>query len=317
MRTSFVVAFVLAMSTTMSVIAGPAAADPLPVPHDFPAGFMAEAINPGGSLLGSNDFSCTPTAEHPRPVVLAHGTFLNRQTSWSTYVPLLKNEGYCVFALTYGATSGVPWPLSVIGGVRPIEGSARELGAFIDDILAATGASKVDIVGHSQGTLMPNYYVKFLGGESKVQNYVSLAPLWGGTGTPGTAGGEVTGEQFGLAQYQLDAIGSVCAACLEMGSGSDFISRMNEGGSPYVPGVNYTNIVTRYDDTISPYTSGLAPGPNTTNIVIQDQCTEDKSRHGALGASPVAAGHVLNALDPQHAREVPCVAVSPGTGAPL
>ncbi len=45
----------------------------------------------------------------------------------------------------------------------------------------STKANKVDIIGHSQGTLMPAYYVKYLGGASKVHNYISLAPLWHGT----------------------------------------------------------------------------------------------------------------------------------------
>ena len=301
-------AAVVAAFALLLPFGGQAVAEPLPVPHNFPAGFMAELSNPGGSLPGSNDYSCEPTAEHPRPVVLAHGTFLSRQASWSTYVPLLKNEGYCVFALTYGAKQDTLWPLGVIGGVGPIEDSAREFGDFVDEVLAATGAAQVDVLGHSQGTLMPNYYVKFLGGAEKVRNYVSLAPLWAGT--------DSTGAQ-GAAESQMDLIADVCPACVQMDPDSDFIAKTNEGGSPYVPGVAYTNIATRYDDTVVPYTSGLAPGPQTTNIVVQDQCELDMSTHGPLAASPVAAGHVLNALDPENPRPVPCVAVTAGTGAPV
>ncbi len=308
-------AVVVAAFALLAPFGGQAAAEqPLPVPHDFTAGFLTELANPGGSLPGSNDFSCKPTAEHPRPVVLAHGTFLSRQANWSTYVPLLKNEGYCVFALTYGATQGAPWPLGIIGGVRPIEDSAREFGDFVDEVLAATGAEQVDVLGHSQGTLMPNYYVKFLGGAEKVRNYVSLAPLWGGSalsGDQGAAGLPAADE------IPMDLIGDVCPACLQMDPGSDFIAKINQGGSPYVPGVAYTNIATRYDDTVVPYTSGLAPGPQTTNIVVQDQCELDMSTHGPLAASPVAAGHVLNALDPANPRAVPCVAVAASTGSPV
>lgn len=304
MRGYLAAALALAFSVAL---AGQASAEPLPVPHNFPAGFLAEAQNPGGSLEGSNDWSCKPTAEHPRPVVLTHGTFLNKQAAWSTYVPLLKNEGYCVFAITYGATPNVPWPLSDIGGVRPIEESAQEIGDFVGEVLAATGARQVDILGHSQGTFAPNYYVKFLGGQDKVANYVSLAPLW--KGSDGAGSGP-------LGQVPPELLNEICGACSQMGTDSPMVAKMNEGGTPYVPGVVYTNIMTRYDDTVTPYTAGYVEGPQTTNIVVQDQCELDMSKHGALGSSPVAAGHVLNALDPEHPRPVPCMAVSAGNGSP-
>ena len=51
---------------------------------------------------GANDWDCKPSKQHPRPVVLVHGLMGNKSTNWPTYAPLLANEGYCVFALTYG-----------------------------------------------------------------------------------------------------------------------------------------------------------------------------------------------------------------------
>lgn len=315
MRVSSFVSAVAIAIAVLAPVAAPstAGAEPLPVPHNFYDGIAQEAANPGGSLPGSNDWTCKPTAEHPRPVILVHGTSANRQTNWTTYVPLLKNEGYCVFAPTYGTLPGTAWPTSALGALLPLEQSAGQLSDFVDDVLAATGASKVDIVGHSQGTLMPNYYVKFLGGAAKVDKYVSLAPLWGGAGA--FWAGEITAfaKQFGLAPLQEQTFGRMCAACLDMAPGTDFIVKMNEGG-PYAPGVTYTNIATRYDELVVPYTNGLVPGPDTTNIVVQEQCPQDFSEHAAMGASAVAAAHVLNALDPQHPRPIPCTFVSPLTG---
>ncbi|RDI16329.1 triacylglycerol lipase [Rhodococcus sp. AG1013] len=319
MRTSFIAVLALAAIAGFgpAALQPTAAADPMPVPHNFYDGIGLESANPGGSIPGSNDWTCRPTPEHPEPVVLVHGTGANRQTNWATYVPLLKNEGYCVFAPTYGTRPGAAWPASAFGALTPLDQSAGQLSDFVDEVLAATGATKVDIVGHSQGTLMPNYYVKFLGGAAKVDKYVSLAPLWGGAGA--FWAGEITAfaKQNGLMPLQEQTFGQLCASCLDMAPGADFVDKINEGGSPYAPGVTYTNIATRYDELVVPYTSGLVPGPDTTNIVVQDQCPQDYSEHAALGASPIAAAHVLNALDPEHPRPVPCMVISPLTGSPV
>lgn len=305
----------LAAAATLGAGATAAAAPtpPLPVPDGFFSGITPELTNPAGSLPGSNDFGCRPTAEHPEPVILVHGTAGGQQTNWGKYAPLLANEGYCVFALTYGGVPGAPWPVSAIGGVLPIEQSARQFGDFVDRVLAATGASKVNVVGHSQGTLMPSYYVKFLGGADKVDKYVSLAPLWKGIDTLGAAGLQQLARQAGLDQAQARTVAQVCGSCFQMIAGSDFMHAMNEGG-PYVPQVTYTNIMTRYDEAVVPYTSGFVEAPNATNIVVQDGCSLDYAEHAGIAADPIAATYVLNALDPAHPRPVPCFFVPPFTG---
>ena len=66
-------------------------------------------------------------------------------------------------------------------GLDKIASSAAELKAFVNKVRSSTGARQVDILGHSQGTLMPDYWLRFLGGAGKVGTYNSLAPLWHGT----------------------------------------------------------------------------------------------------------------------------------------
>jgi triacylglycerol esterase/lipase EstA (alpha/beta hydrolase family) len=98
---------------------------------------------------GANNWFCRPSAAHPRPVVLVHGTLEAPALNWAALAPTLKNEGYCVFALTYGENL-----LSLNGrfpGLTDIRDSAGELRRFVDLVRFATGASKVDLVGHSQG----------------------------------------------------------------------------------------------------------------------------------------------------------------------
>ena len=237
-------------------------------------------------------------------MVLVHGTFGNRSTNWSTYGPLLKNNGYCVFAPTYGTLPGLPFPIAALGGFGDMRASAEQLGVYIDQVLTATGAAKVDLIGHSQGTLMPNYYVKFLGGAPKVHNYISLAPLWHGT--------DSAPLPLFVQLFKLDpGAVPICTACGQMDAGSPFIAQMRDGGVA-VPGVDYVNIVTKYDELVRPYTSGIEDG--MTNIVLQDHCKADHSEHFQIAADRNATLHVLNALDPAHPRPLTCTASLPFVG---
>ena len=279
-----------------------ASAAPLPVPYSFAAGIAAELANPGSSPPGSNNFSCHPSAAHPYPVVLVHGTFGDMTDSWQALSPLLANNGYCVFALNYGGSPG-----NLFQGYQAIEGSAGQLATFVGQVLAATGASKVDIVGHSQGGMMPRYFIKNLNGASEVHSLIGLAPSNHGTnlfGLTGLLGAFPGGSSF---------VTSLCAACTEQLTGSDFLTALNSGGDT-VPGVSYTVIETVFDEVVTPYTSAFLNGPDVTNITLQRQCILDNADHLAVIYDPVALHDVLNALDPAHATPGPCVYVPPVLG---
>ncbi|KAF8907463.1 hypothetical protein BGZ58_006184 [Dissophora ornata] len=105
--------------------------------------------------------------------------------------PRFKAQGYCVFALTYGQMNG----LTIFGGLDKMENSAQQLSDFVDKVLAATNTTQVDIFGHSEGSLMPRYYFRFLNGASKVHKYATIGSLQYGT----TLDGIVTlAESLGL-----------------------------------------------------------------------------------------------------------------------
>ncbi len=89
------------------------------------------------------------------------------------------------------------------------------------------------------------------------------------------------------------------------------MKKMREGGVA-VDGVDYTNIMTEYDELVVPYTSGRQKGMR--NVVVQDHCDTDFTEHFEIAADPVAAAVVLNALDPAHPRPVPCTVVAPFVG---
>jgi triacylglycerol lipase len=288
----------------------PATAAPqYPVPYDL---FVQDAVrDPYGSAAGSNDWNCVPSATHPEPVILLHGLGSNRFNVFTTLSPLLANEGYCVFAPTFGVDETLSAPMDSVGGLGQFDDSAAEVGAFVDQVRVATGASRVSIVGVSEGTLVGNYYVKYLGGEQVVDTFVSLGPLWRGTlGTGPQADGQWI---LDLGYDDARTVIPFCAGCPQGFPASDFVSKLWAGGL-YAPTVEYTNIMTRYDQLVLPYTSGYVDAPNATNIVVQDRCSQDYSDHLALAASQVAAGHVLAALDPGNTHEVPCVLVLPFRG---
>ncbi|WP_409236360.1 alpha/beta fold hydrolase [Streptomyces sp. PA5.6] len=220
---------------------------------------------------GANDWSCKPDAAHPQPVVLVNGTFKLMAENWASLSPRLKRAGYCVFAFNYGkmATASVPR-------------SAAELKDFVEAVRAATGAAKVDLVGHSQGGMMPRYYVKFLGGADKVDDLVGIVPSNHGTSNP-------------LAKPLGDI---ACPACLDQMTGSELLAKLNEG-TETPAGPDYTVVTTRYDEVVIPYTSALLNGPeeHVTNVVLQDRCPLDPFLHDQATKDPVVAQWVLNALD--------------------
>lgn len=293
----------LVAGTDLATAAGPAAASAdYPVTYSFAAGIAAELFTPGASPPGSNDFSCKPTAAHPYPVVLVHGTFGDMTDSWQALSPLLADHGYCVFALNYGGSAG-----NIFQGYEDITASAGQLAAFVDQVLAATGAAKVDIVGHSQGGMMPRYYLGFLGGAAKVDALVGLAPSNHGTTLDGLF--SLLNAFPGGSSF----LGSLCAACTEQQVGSAFVTKLNSGGDT-VSGVRYTVISTEYDEVVTPYTSQFLAGSSVTNITLQNQCGLDFADHLAVIYDPVALNDVLNALDPAHQIPVGCTLVLPVLG---
>ncbi|HEX4017577.1 MAG TPA: alpha/beta fold hydrolase [Frankiaceae bacterium] len=278
------------------------AAAPYPVNYSFTAAIGYTATHDGQPPVGANNWACHPTAAHPDPVVLVHGTFGNMTDSWEALSPLLANAGYCVYALNYGGSSASN-PIQATGS---IETSAQQLSAFVDKVLASSDARKVDIVGHSQGGMMPRYYLRFLGGAAKVNTLVGLAPSNHGT------------TLFGLTTLEsaFGASGSVpgCAACGEQMAGSTFLTHLNAGHETE-PGVHYTVIETKYDEVVTPYVSAfLSPGPTVHAVTLQDGCSTDFSDHLAIIYDRRALAYTMNALDPAHPVAVPCTLVLPGNG---
>ncbi len=278
----------------------------LPVNYNFGNAFGATFNQPGVAPPGANNFACKPSAAHPYPVILVHGTAENQDDTWQAASPVLANHGYCVFAFNYGGSS----PSAAAQGTGEIAASAGQLAAFVTQVLAATGAAKVDLVGHSQGGMMPRYYINSLGGAAKVDKLVALAPSNYGTTIDGLT---TLGQQLNLLTATNGLLSLVCAACVEQETGSPFLTALN--AHPTAPGVGYTVIETTNDEVVTPYSSAFLPAaPNVTNITLQNQCPLDQVDHLTIAYDPVALGDMLNALSPAQPVVVPCLLVLPLNG---
>ncbi len=250
------------------------------------------------AVTGANN-NCKPSAAHPDPVVLVHATLADEGSNWVTLAPLLANNGYCVYAFNYGATiaSLEVWPFigPRIDGLGHIEESARELSSFVNRVLSKTGASKVDLVGHSQGGMMPNYYIKDLGGAAKVNELIGLAPSNHGTTLSGlTKLLEVFPFASEFVGGLLEFLGA--PALPEQEESSAFIHKLFGSGEPVVAGVRYVVIETTHDEVVTPYTNAFLSGSNVTDITIQNQCPADPVAHIGMFDDSPALQNVLNQL---------------------
>ena len=254
---------------------------------------------PQAPSSGVNNWSCRPSAAHPDPVVLLHGLGGNGPGHFLFLGPALASAGYCVFHTTYGQPA---WWLPV-GGLRPIDESARELAGFVDRVRAATRAPKVDLVGHSEGGFQSLYIPKVLGFGPKVDSVVSLAPPTHGT----NASGLVTLADLLGIRPQVDFVLATfgCQACSDLLPGGGAVRRLTDGPIA-VAGVDYTVIASRADILVTPTETSFVREPGVDNLYVQDVCPLDPVGHIGMAFEQGVADMITNALDPASARPVRC-----------
>lgn len=129
---------------------------------------FAASREAGAAALNSP--GCKPTAARPHPVVVVHGQAGNFE-GMSAVTGALVRDGYCVYAKNYGYVPGGA------NGQDHLSTSADQIRAFVDQVLAQTGAAKVDVVGHSAGTGVLDNFILKKGGSAKVHRMVSFGGL--------------------------------------------------------------------------------------------------------------------------------------------
>lgn len=276
------------------------------------AAFAHGLLNPDVAPAGANKWDCKPSPEHPRPVVLLHGTWLNAFDTFSFLSPQLARAGYCVYALNFGKSGlvqggGVGAMLPGRYGVGPMEESSLQVAEFVDRVRTATGVDKVDIVGHSQGGTVANHYLKFNGGAERVSKLVTFGATHHGTTLMGiaTLGRTINNLGVNILGFVEPIAGM---SNIQQAVGSPFYATLNAGGDT-VPGVDYTAVASRWDEVTNPYDWAFlraGAGATVQNITLQEGCEQDLSDHLTMMYSPRSASIALNALDPAAATAPVC-----------
>ena len=165
------------------------------------------------------------------PVVLVHGYTSNAST-WDTYRSWFSRDGYQTYARSYDFT-------------RSNRTTAVTVGNWVEAARSQYGASKVDLVGHSMGALNSRYYLKFLGGTRRVDDWMSIGGVNYGTLIANLCGGGILGP-----------------SCADLAIGSDILDDLNRGDD--TPGsVRYGAAWSWCDGVIIPATnSRIAGGSN-------------------------------------------------------
>jgi triacylglycerol esterase/lipase EstA (alpha/beta hydrolase family) len=285
---------VLAVALTVTIPSAAAQAQTdYPVIPSLIAGAAAALPDPAAPPPGANIAGCQSSA-HPTPVVLVNGTFANAIDDFGGLAPTLANAGYCVYTFSYGAPAS-----QLIQSIGPVPASAQELADYVQQVLAETGASKVDLVGHSQGGMLTEYYTKLLGGAQYVRDLVALSPTTHGTTLDGLA--NLAQAIPGANQF----VGALCHACTDQETGSAVINALDDGPIAEA-GVNYTVIETLDEFVVTPVGSSFINEPDVTNEYVQQFCPLDPVDHADLTYDPVVLRLIMNALDPSAARYPNC-----------
>ncbi len=171
------------------------------------------------------------------PILFVHG-YARSASDWNTMIGRFEKDGYAksyLSAYSYNTSQS-----------NKID-AEKEVKPRVESLLKATGASKVDVVAHSMGSLNTRWYIKALGGEATVDDWVSL-------------GGPNHGTEF--------ANWCFSTSCVEMRVGSKFLGELNAGDE--TPGaVNYGTWWSPCDEIINPDSSvPLAGATNTKTACI-------------------------------------------------
>lgn len=243
--------------------------------------------------FGINDPSCVPSGQIVEPVVLLHGTY-NNAGVWKSLIPMLKDQGACVWAFDYGADDvSLQNASPSTKAISDLDDAAEEIARHVDYARAVTGAEKVDLVGHSQGGTHIKTYTQMYGGAEHVARAVALGGNFHGT----TLNGQGEGLSKFIAFAPRFAAFLASTAGIQQVVGSEFMQRLNALPDT-APGVLYTSIYSPADKTVTPNSSSqlvAVDGADVVNLNLGEVCGV-APRHDKLPTDRTALSQVIFGL---------------------
>ena len=163
------------------------------------------------------------------PILFVHG-WSESASLWNTMIGRFEKDGYAKSAL-------MAYSYNTATSNKTL--AETEVKSHVETLLKNNpGATKVDIIAHSMGSLNTRWYIKFDGGETKVDDWVSLGGPNHGTETANTCSQ---------------------TSCVEMRVGSTFLKELN--ATDETPGiVNYGTWWSPCDEIINPDESVILSG---------------------------------------------------------
>jgi triacylglycerol lipase len=197
------------------------------------------------------------TDNSQNPILFVHG-WTGEASNWNSMKGRFTNDGWSS-ELLYAYTFNDNYNYSADGNIQ----NAEQISNWVDDILNATGAEKVDIVSHSMGGISSRYYVKFLDGLNKVDDYVSM-----GSPHHGVQGGAEVFLSTCAFLYNLNNGDETPGGILEDTTGLrvDPIGGAAYNGTHTSGNIGYTSIYSNGDTICTPFRTSRLVGANNTEV---------------------------------------------------
>lgn len=242
------------------------------------------------------------------PVVLIHGTWMNGYDTWARLGPALVAVGHPVFCFTYGEEdTSLVGHIPGVFGTRSLKDSREQVSAFIREVGRRTGATEVDLVGHSQGVAQARMFLTDIIDDVGYDGPRVRALIGLGGNNHGTA---CPWRRLGPLRPAADKLVSAILgpAFIEQFADTETMAYVNRKGDT-VSGVRYTMLATENDHIVTPWRSQFLEaghGAQVNNVDIAQGARRDVSDHLAMLYSPRVINLVLAALDePENAEQYP------------